>query len=163
MVGLTLGVASLVAPRSSIPIRKSARFRGGIPRTCIDIPPNASADVTGASNISLSSGSAVEVNAAEGVRVRCEASFARLEYLLSFVDIDDFFWVPSDVVADDIKRNYEAKWWQTCREVCHLVITFRFWNVKYLFSLQGNIEAVEKMLRGGGQALVAARDADDRR
>jgi len=142
MVGLTLGVASLVAPRSSIPIRKSARFRGGIPRTCIDIPPNASADVTGASNISLSSGSAGEVNAAEGVRVRCEASFARLEYLLSFVDIDDFFWVPSDVVADDIKRNYEAKWWQTCRE--------------------GNIEAVEKMLRGGGQALVAARDADDR-
>lgn len=85
---------------------------------------------------------AVEVNAAEGLRIRCEPSSIRLEYLLSFVDTDDHFWVPADLVAEDVKRNYESKWWQACR--------------------QGNIAVIEEMLRGGGQALVAARDADNR-
>ena len=35
---------------------------------------------------------AVEVNAAEGLRIRCEPSSIRLEYLLSFVDTDEYFW-----------------------------------------------------------------------
>jgi len=50
--------------------------------------------------------------------------------------------VSSEFVAEDIKEVYEKKWWLCCRK--------------------GNIEDMNHMLRGGGQALVAARDSDNR-
>jgi signal recognition particle protein len=50
--------------------------------------------------------------------------------------------VPAALVADDVKRDYEAQWWKACRE--------------------GDFEVVERMLRGGGEALAAARDDDGR-
>ena len=124
---------------------------------------------------------AVEVNAAEGLRIRCEPSSIRLEYLLSFVDTDDHFWyaprflcasiflnsyrgnrVPADLVAEDVKRNYESKWWQACRQVSNSEQRAGLPARTHFYS-QGNIAVVEEMLRGGGQALVAARDADNRR
>ena len=124
---------------------------------------------------------AVEVNAAEGLRIRCEPSSIRLEYLLSFVDTDDHFWyaprflcasiflnsyrgngVPADLVAEDVKRNYESKWWQACRQVSNSEQRSGLPARTYFYS-QGNIAVIEEMLRGGGQALVAARDADNRR
>lgn len=87
-----------------------------------------------------------EVESAQGVRLRrAEGGAAdafELEFLLRVKGVDDDVWVPARLVADDVKRDYEAKWWKVCRE--------------------GNFEVVEEMLRGGGEALAAARDDDGR-
>ena len=87
----------------------------------------------------------VTVKSAEGVRlVRDEASGEfGLEFLLRCERPEDVdVWVPAALVADDVKRDYERNWWTCCRA--------------------GDLPVVESMLRGGGAALVAARDDDGR-
>lgn len=84
----------------------------------------------------------VKVTSADGVRLRRGENGFELEYLLSVEDPDVKIWVPADNVAEDVKEDYEAQWWACCRA--------------------GDLEKVEYMLKGGGQALVAARDDDDR-
>ena len=70
--------------------------------------------------------------------------------------------MPADLVAEDVKRNYESKWWQAGRQVSNSEQRSGLPARTHFYS-QGNIAVVEEMLRGGGQALVAARDADNRR
>ena len=87
-----------------------------------------------------------EVESAEGLRIVRSGSDGsdefELEFLLRVKGLDEDVWVPAALVADDVKRDYEAKWWRVCRE--------------------GNFEVVEQMLKGGGEALAAARDDDGR-
>lgn len=91
---------------------------------------------------SLDRDNARKVLAVEGVRLcRGERDF-QLEYLARVEGVDVNVWVPADLIADDVKAEYESRWWQCCR--------------------QGDLDKVEEMLRGGGQALVAARDDDER-
>ena len=88
-----------------------------------------------------------EVESAEGLRIvrsgveGGDDAFG-LEFLLRVKGLDEDVWVPAALVADDVKRDYEAQWWKACRE--------------------GDFEVVERMLRGGGEALAAARDDDGR-
>lgn len=88
------------------------------------------------------SNTVVRVDSAEGLRIFCGPADHRLEYLLRMVDSQVSIWVPSELIAEDIKEVYEKKWWLCCRK--------------------GNIEDLDLMLRGGGQALVAARDSNNR-
>lgn len=87
-----------------------------------------------------------EVESVEGLRIVRSGSDGsdefELEFLLRVKGLDEDVWVPAALVADDVKRDYEAKWWRVCRE--------------------GNFEVVEQMLKGGGEALAAARDDDGR-
>lgn len=84
----------------------------------------------------------VRVRSAVGVRIHCGEAERKLEYLVRVADSDVSIWVSSEFVAEDVKEAYEKKWWLCCRK--------------------GNIEDMNHMLRGGGQALVAARDSDNR-
>ena len=88
-----------------------------------------------------------EVESAEGLRIvrsgtETSDDAFELEFLLRVKGLEEDVWVPAALVADDVKRDYEAKWWKVCRE--------------------GNFEVVEQMLKGGGEALAAARDDDGR-
>mmetsp|Transcript_28899 Transcript_28899/g.71335 ORF Transcript_28899/g.71335 Transcript_28899/m.71335 type:complete len:350 (+) Transcript_28899:860-1909(+) len=103
--------------------------------------PSATAEL----NESVSGNSpddAAKVQSAEGVRLRRLENGFQLEYLLHIDEPVVKIWVLADRIAEDVKLEYEASWWQCCR--------------------QGDVNKVEAMLKGGGQALVVARDADDR-
>jgi signal recognition particle 43 kDa protein len=88
-----------------------------------------------------------EVESAEGLRIVRSGTEGsddafELEFLLRVKGVDSDVWVPAALVADDVKRDYEAKWWKACRE--------------------GDFDVVERMLKGGGEALASARDDDGR-
>ena len=51
--------------------------------------------------------------------------------------------------------------WLCCRKVCPSQLFIPLKKYSHQFSVQGNIEDMNHMLRGGGQALVAARDSDN--
>jgi len=84
----------------------------------------------------------VRVKFAKGVRLLRSQKGFTLEYLLQTFEPEMNIWVRSDQVAEDVKSDYEAKWWQCCRT--------------------GNAFEIAEMLKGGGQALACARDANDR-
>jgi hypothetical protein len=80
-----------------------------------------------------------EVESAEGLRIVRSGTEGsddafELEFLLRVKGVDSDVWVPAALVADDVKRDYEAKWWKACRE--------------------GDFDVVERMLKGGGEALA---------
>jgi signal recognition particle protein len=86
-----------------------------------------------------------EVESVEGLRLKrseTKENEFELEFMLRVKGLEQDVWVPAALVADDVKRDYEAKWWKACRE--------------------GNFAVVEQMLKGGGEALAAARDDDGR-
>jgi len=60
----------------------------------------------------------VRVKFVKGVRLLRSQKGFTLEYLLQTFEPEMNIWVRSDQVAEDVKSDYEAKWWQCCRTVC---------------------------------------------
>lgn len=138
-LGCAPGPARRVAsPRTRVPRRRPETAR-------VHATATEEASATSVAKGDDLGNAAREVESALGVRLRRTENSATeftLEFLLRVKGVDDDVWVPAALTADDVKRDYEAKWWKSCRE--------------------GNFEVVEEMLRGGGEALVAARDDDGR-
>jgi len=79
-----------------------------------------------------------------GVRVGERRADGELVVLfrVRWADGSEDTWEPADNVAEDLRRDYEEKWWAACRG--------------------GDKETLEAMLRGGPDVLPFTRDADKR-